>query len=52
MQAILIRHDTKARKAQVWISFVVAATPCRQRIDLRRVRARWVHPLLPQKELS
>ena len=25
MQAISIRHDTKAWKAQVWISFFVAA---------------------------
>jgi hypothetical protein len=28
MQAILIRHDTRAWKAQVWISFVVAAALC------------------------
>ena len=28
MQATLIRHDTKAWKAQVWISFFVAAALC------------------------
>ncbi|HEY4958551.1 MAG TPA: YiaA/YiaB family inner membrane protein [Caldimonas sp.] len=28
MQAILIRHDTKAWKAQVWISFFVATLVC------------------------
>jgi hypothetical protein len=28
MQATLIRHDTKAWKAQVWISFFTAALLC------------------------